>query len=201
MKPLVPAYHWYGETAWWTELLLSPPSVLIINPGSGPGDARDPNWQRTIELAHQHGHQCLGYVPLGYGDRSWKGVLTDLGCWEAWYSLDGWFLDECPADFGAASALTYLGRLLWPKIVVANPGQPPTPVVAAALPGAVFVTHEGTAMPPSRSIGIPATRQAWLRRGAPDKATAAADMARMAKVGRTGLGYGYSTTDREWHAQ
>jgi hypothetical protein len=107
----VPSY-WYPSTAtgapWPRALLAAPPvDLVIINPDSGPGAARDAAYAAQVARAHATSPtlSVLGYVHTSYGRRDPATVHAEVAKYFAWYAVDGIFVDE--AATGAADAPYY----------------------------------------------------------------------------------------------
>ena len=150
MKTLLPGYVWPGDSAEWAAILESGPDVLICNPSSGPGTAKDEGWAEIIRRAQALGIKTIGYVPLGYGARPIEAAIDEIRTWRRWYpEVQGVFADEAPA-----APLTYLRRVHGEArkadktgLSFFNPGSMPFGLKLAmiALPGSVWCTFEGTA--------------------------------------------------------
>ena len=70
----VPAYFYPGPL--WTQLGAAAPTVglAVINPNSGPGLTRNPDYAAVVREMQSHGVIVLGYVHIGYTKRDIKGV-------------------------------------------------------------------------------------------------------------------------------
>ncbi len=148
------------------------PQLLVINPASGPGAARDPAYVAAARGAQRTGAHVLGYVPTGYGARPRAQVEADIDRYEEWYGTDGIFLDEASA--GATQLAHYRAlaahvRAAGKRLVVLNPGTVPDRGYFDVAD--VVVTFEG----PYASFGkaiertpgwLPAERSAMLVHGA-----------------------------------
>jgi Spherulation-specific family 4 len=109
---LVPAYFspdFSHQHSRWQSLLdnAKSGSVIIINPNSGPGSARDVNYVRAIDECRAHGLKVIGYINTRKGSvpvrpvypwmlgRRTKNVLEQIDAYRSWYpKLSGVFLDE-----------------------------------------------------------------------------------------------------------
>jgi len=166
---LVPAY--LSPDAMLTLVASSPrPLVLVVNPGSGPGAAPDPEYRRAIARAQAAGSRVLGYVPTTWGARPVADVEADVERYRTWYSVDGVFFDEAASDeahIGHYRALVDHARAKGAAFVVLNPGLVPARgyfdiadvVVTFEGPIAAYRTHR----PPD---DIEAERSAHLVYGA-----------------------------------
>lgn len=88
-------------------------SLAVINPASGPGEARDPAYAAQVEKSQAAGLTVLGYVSTGYAntsatnpDRTVAAVEADIDKFYEWYGVDGIFLDEASTDCRYADSPT-----------------------------------------------------------------------------------------------
>lgn len=97
-KIAVPSYFYpcTGTNCYWTQLNNSAAKVniAIINPGSGPGNAPDPNYVNQTKQTQQKGISVIGYLTSSYGARSIAAVESDIDKFYNWYGVDGIFIDE-----------------------------------------------------------------------------------------------------------
>jgi hypothetical protein len=125
-RMLVPAYVPPDAVA---ELARSArPQLLVVNPASGPGTARDDAYVAAVRDARSAGSRVLGYVATGYGARPRDQVEADVERYEDWYETDGIFLDEAaaaPSMLGIYRALAARVRAGGEQLVVLNPGAVP----------------------------------------------------------------------------
>jgi Spherulation-specific family 4 len=104
------------------------PRLLIVNPASGPGTARDDAYRAAVNGAQRAGARVLGYVPTGYGARPRALVEADIDRYEEWYGTDGVFLDESAetaVQLDHYRALAARVRAAGERLVVLNPGTVP----------------------------------------------------------------------------
>lgn len=104
------------------------PSLLVVNPASGPGSAADAGYRRAITAAQDRGASILGYVPTAWGARPRADVQRDVERYRAWYGVDGVFLDEAAHDDARLAhyrALADDARRSGAVVVVLNPGVVP----------------------------------------------------------------------------
>jgi hypothetical protein len=96
----IPAYVYPTESAFteWATAAGNSGGVVIINPNSGAGDARDAYYYAATSAAQVAGATVLGYVATGYGTREAEDVYRDVGRYFSWYEVDGIFFDEVPGD-------------------------------------------------------------------------------------------------------
>lgn len=135
---LLPAYF-YPPTYWddlnWAAARV--PLAVIVNPGSGPGGAQDPNYVSAINNLRAAGGKALGYVYSSYAARDTNVIKTDITNFFNFYSLDGIFIDEMQ-NAAATNYYNYYGGLyafLQTKgtnlFVMGNPGTTtPEPYLA-----------------------------------------------------------------------
>jgi len=104
------------------------PSLLVVNPASGPGEAPDAGYRRAIAAAQDRGARILGYVPTAWGARPHVDVTRDIERYRAWYAVDGVFFDEAAHDEGGLAhyrALAADARAAGARLVTLNPGVVP----------------------------------------------------------------------------
>jgi hypothetical protein len=104
------------------------PSLLVVNPASGPGGAPDADFRRAISAVQAGGARALGYVSTDWGARPRAAVDADIEHFRAWYGVDGIFLDEAAHDAGRLEhyrALAADARSAGAGMVVLNPGVVP----------------------------------------------------------------------------
>lgn len=104
------------------------PSLLVVNPASGPGGAPDAGFRRAISAARADGARTLGYVPTDWGARPRAAVDADIERFRAWYGVDGIFLDEAAHGEDRLEhyrALAADARSAGARVVVLNPGVVP----------------------------------------------------------------------------
>ena len=126
----VPSY-WYPSTAtgapWPRALLAAPPvDLVIVNPDSGPGTARDAAYAAQVLHAHAASPtlSVLGYVHTSYGRRDPAAVHAEVLAYFSWYALDGIFVDEVAT--AAADAPYYAALAAFIR------AQPPPPAARGA---------------------------------------------------------------------
>ena len=143
------ALYTYPTDGTWAALISAAkeyptvPIVAIINPDSGPGTSKDPNFVTGINDLRAAGITVLGYVWTCYGTRALTGsgtlqlsscgtvgtpystgVENDIMLYHEWYNISGILYDEMNTALGGASyyssATTYahsFGYSTW-----GNPG-------------------------------------------------------------------------------
>lgn len=126
---LVPAYFY--PPAEWDGLNFAAPRVpllVIVNPGSGPGVAPDPNYVAAVNNLRSAGGKTLGYVYSSYATRDPIAVRADVTNFFNWYALDGIFVDEMANDANPSHYDYYAGLNAFIAaqgtnlLVVGNPG-------------------------------------------------------------------------------
>jgi len=128
---MVPAYFYPIGNSYWNSMSNAAgrvPLNAILNPDSGPGTAPDANYVFSVANVHTAGGQVIGYVHTSYATRAWSQVTNDVNLYLAFYSLDGFFIDEMTADANPAhlnyyAALYQYIKSLNPRFTVTgNPG-------------------------------------------------------------------------------
>ena len=187
---LVPAYFGPWEAASWERLLAATPSVIVINPASGPGACAHHGYRAIVHRFAAAGTSVLGYVTTAYLERPLDDCAAEAERYRAWYGVHGIFWDEVPAEHQRGR----VARLRGLRTVVAdggpcvfNPGRAVPRTWFRSLPDCVFVTFEG----PAGAHGFidpvgPRDRQCHLVHSA-----TAADATALPP----GLGFGYVTAD------
>jgi hypothetical protein len=102
--------------------------LIIINPANGPGAGAHSPYRDAVRAAQAAGVLVLGYVPTGYGERDPSQVRADIDRYQAWYEVDGIFLDEASSSEGQLGyyrALSRNVRASGMRLVVLNPGVVP----------------------------------------------------------------------------
>ena len=127
---MVPAYFYPG--ALWTSLSNAAtrvPLTAIMNPDNGQGAPQDANYVVAIANLHAAGGKVIGYVATGYGTSNLvTGVQVEIERWLAFYSVDGFFMDEMTNDADTNHLNYYAAIYQYIKgkgtnlTVTANPG-------------------------------------------------------------------------------
>lgn len=161
----IPAYFYPGSL--WNQAVAGAPRVeiMVMNPMNGPGSAIDPMYAAAVSNARAAGILVAGYVYTGYGTRNTNTVMADIATYEAWYNVDGIFLDETAS---AATNVAYYRaiddyiRSFPSNLTILNPGIYPDESYMGA--GDIILSFEGTyAAYNSSSYTIPA----WARSYSP----------------------------------
>jgi Spherulation-specific family 4 len=100
---LVPAYFYPSGAglAAWNQLASDAGSVrieAILNPASGPGTTRDPNYVTVVNHLRNAGGSVFGYVSTEYGNRDITTVISEIQKYVFFYNINGLFIDEMAAD-------------------------------------------------------------------------------------------------------
>ena len=125
MGMALPAY--FAPADWGGIIIDSPPvgGYVIMNPANGPGGSYDPDYAAAVAATQAAGLMVLGYVYSSYAGRSVGPIQVDIDSYNAWYNVDGIFIDECSgltADIAYYEGLVaYVGTFC-----VLNTGSIPT---------------------------------------------------------------------------
>ncbi len=125
MVLLVPAYFYpNAKGSDWDRMTQAAasgvPIVAIMNPGTGPGDTRDPNYVRAVGAFRAAGGKVLGYLPSSYAGRlmatpsasckpadvrryTSDDIVACARRYRTFYSIDGLFVDEMGGEAVGAS--------------------------------------------------------------------------------------------------
>ena len=127
---VVPAYFYPSFSGSdWDRLTSAAQSgvaiTAIMNPGSGPGIASNSDYVSAVGRFRAAGGKVLGYIPSGYlGDAVNAGstcqpasgsnysvtdIVTCAARYQAYYAIDGIFVDEFGKPAGGASDAAVLG--------------------------------------------------------------------------------------------
>jgi hypothetical protein len=126
----IPAYFDPRRTSYWTQATAtaSRVGVMIMNPDSGPGKAKNSDYVNAVKNAQAAGIKVIGYVHTREGKRKAMDVKTEIDQYKTWYAVDGIFLDEVA---GSTKNLTYYTditnyiRSRKGTLVMLNPGTVP----------------------------------------------------------------------------
>lgn len=149
---MVPLYTYPGGT--WDRVIETKndhpgvPIVAIVNPASGPGGSKDPNYVSGIEDLKAAGVIVLGYVSTAYTGRSLDEVRSDIDKWASWYDVDGIFFDEQTNWSGGESYYTQAGNYAESKgldFTVGNPGANSIPSYLSTVD--VVLIYESPGLP------------------------------------------------------
>lgn len=131
------------------------PTIVILNPSSGPGTVWDGNYAVAIKQLKAAGAIVSGYVSTAYAVRSRALVEADIAGWLSVYSdalIQSCFLDEQSYDVTESAVALYEGytayahqRGLYP--VIANPGTNQQETWFKRPTADVIVVHETGSWP------------------------------------------------------
>jgi hypothetical protein len=93
--------------------------TAIMNPGNGPGNAKDNNYVAAVNAFRAAGGRVIGYVHTSYGLRALATVTADIDRYALWYGIDGIFVDEM-ANTGPAERLNYY-KAIYDHVKSINP--------------------------------------------------------------------------------
>ncbi len=144
VKLVVPAYFGPWERHHWAMLFDARPSVVVINPASGPGREPGPGYGPLVEQFQRYGTTVLGYVTTSWLTRSIPECSADAVAYVDSYGADGVLYDEIPAEPSAQEQLVNLAAVS-PHTFVFNPGRQIPSEFRRAIPAATWVSFEGTA--------------------------------------------------------
>jgi hypothetical protein len=129
---LVPAYFYPAGPgrAEWDRMIASArqtPITAIVNPASGPGNARDANYVSVLEHAIKSQLNLIGYVSTHYAEVPLTVAKSHIDRWISLYpQIRGFFFDEQASNvtkIGYYSDLAAYARSKSPGAqIVANPG-------------------------------------------------------------------------------
>lgn len=173
------------------------PSLIIVNPGNGPGTHPRSAYRDAVRAVRRVGARVLGYVATNYGTRPAERVLADVDRYMNWYRVDGIFFDETShsaAQLPYYAALARRARSSPGDLVVLNPGVPPAPSYFDIAD--IVVTFEGRY---SAYVDALARMPDWLRQQRPEQVAhlvygASRDQAIAAAHEVRGAGYLYVTS-------
>jgi hypothetical protein len=117
-----------ADLALWTQARTAAPTVKIViaNPASGPGTAKDAAYAGAIAVMRKAGVKVIGYVDTAYGARAQATVKAEVDRWYKWYAPDGIFFDEAANTSGKLSYYQalhdYVARKPGTHLVALNPG-------------------------------------------------------------------------------
>ena len=138
-----------GST-WERALEAAPPvDLVVINPDSGPGPARDAAYAAQVVRAHAASPtlSVLGYVHTSYGKRDAAAVRGEIVRYFQWYAVDGIFIDEVPtsvADLPYYTALAAFVRAQAAPAAGRGAGKVRRALVPVAAAAPLVVLNPGT---------------------------------------------------------
>ena len=102
--------------------------MVVLNPSSGPGPARQECYAALVTRLRGVGIRSIGYVNTDYGTRPSADVRDECAAFRDWYDVDGVFLDQASSDVAGLDAYEQYvrdARSLGCRTVVLNPGVYP----------------------------------------------------------------------------
>ena len=136
---LVPAYFSPAPAApggYWSALSQAAdrvPLIAIMNPNNGPASWVNSNYTSAVNALRAAGGRVIGYVYTSYTARALTEVKADIDRYHAFYTIDGFFVDEMTSDSDAAHLAYYEELYQYVKakrssyFVVGNPGTQTLP--------------------------------------------------------------------------
>lgn len=132
LRLLVPAYIYPSKDGrlQWRRLLDAAAKVdlvAVVNPETGPGAERNPDYAAVVVEAAERGVKLVGYISTQYGARPASEVKADVDTWLRFYPrIAGFFLDQQPPDARHTAHIADIGAYIHEKmkdaLVVTNPG-------------------------------------------------------------------------------
>jgi hypothetical protein len=174
------------------------PSVMILNPASGPGTAPDPAFRAAVRRARSAGTRVIGYIGTNYAGAPLAQAQQYVRDYRVWYGVTGIFLDQTPTSgdqqIGYYQQLArYIHRTSPAATIWLNPGVYPDQRYMSI--GDVVMVFEGP-FAHYQSLPVPnwAHRYPAARFGHTIYATPGADVARAVSLSRSrNAGYVYIT--------
>lgn len=129
---VVPAY--FNQTSEWAPTIAAAPYVefIILNPSSGPGEVPDAVLQGYVQQAQAAGIRIVGYIYTDLARRGLVDLAAEIRTYEAWYGVDGIFIDGAQHQAQYIPYYRVLARLIRATgpdetdgIVFFNPGFVP----------------------------------------------------------------------------
>ncbi len=128
---LVPAYFSPTSGGYWSALNQAAdrvPLIAIMNPSNGPSTSVNSNYTSAVNALRSAGGRVIGYVYSSYTARPLVDVKADIDRYHAFYTIDGFFVDEMTNDSDATHLAYYEELYQYIKakrssyLVVGNPG-------------------------------------------------------------------------------
>jgi spherulation-specific family 4 protein len=158
---IVPLYSNPSDPAWKAIVAAKQahPSVAvraIINPNSGPGDAKDPEYVTGIASLDAAGIVVLAYVATTYGKKAPAAAKMEIDAYVGWYpGLKGIFFDEMSNTAGDEAYYKGLDQYSKGKGVGITVGNPGTETLSTFV-GTVdtILIYESEGIPAVGSLGV-----------------------------------------------
>jgi hypothetical protein len=176
------------------------PSVIILNPASGPGTAPNPMVREAVQDARAKGSTVVGYIGTNYAAEPIAQVEDSVREYRQWYGVKGIFLDQTPTtgvgQIGYYQTLSGFIHHLSPGAPIwLNPGVYPDERYMSV--GTVIMAFEG-----SYQTYLASRIPKWARRYPADRfantifATPRPGLAKAIRLSRArNAGYVYITDD------
>jgi hypothetical protein len=158
---IVPLYSNPSDPAWKAIVTAKKahPSVTvraIINPDSGPGASKDPEYLAGIASLDSAGIIVLAYVATTYGKKAPAAAKGEIDTYASWYpGLKGIFFDEMSNTAGDEAYYQGLDGYAKGKGVGITVGNPGTDTLASFV-GTVdtILVYESEGLPAVGSLGV-----------------------------------------------
>ena len=168
----------------------------IINPDSGPGAAKDPEYAQGIATLNAAGVVVLGYVATTYAKKASAEAQAEITKYQTWYpGLKGIFFDEMSNKVGDEpyyQGLDYFAKGTGYTVTVGNPGTS----IPASFVGTVdtILIYESEGLPKASALDPFAGKYAPKNFGVIPYKVPALDAAFVASA-RAKVGFIYLTDD------
>src|SRR5207302_8526862 len=107
---LVPAYFSPLSGGSWDALNRAAdrvPLIAIMNPNNGPSTSVNPSYTAAVNALRNAGGRVIGYIYSSYSARPLADVEADIDRYQAFYVIDGFFVDEMTNDSDATHLAYY----------------------------------------------------------------------------------------------
>jgi hypothetical protein len=157
---IVPLYSDPTDPSWQAIAMAAAmhPTVTvraIINPDSGPGTAKDPDYVSGIPPLAAAGIVVLGYVATTNGTKPTASVHGEIDKYQSWYTgIRGIFFDEMSNVAGHEAyyaELTQYAKGLGYQVTVGNPGTDTLPSYVGTVD--TILIYESAGVPTLASLG------------------------------------------------
>jgi hypothetical protein len=155
---VVPLYTYPTDSSWSSLIKIkqsypSVPIIAIINPDSGVGGSKDPNYVSGVKLLQAAGIVVLGYVYTSYGSRGIRPIENEISNYKGWYGVNGIFFDEMSSAGNTVRYYTQLSTYVKSIKLGMTMGNPGT-AVSSSLVGVFsnLCIYENPGMPSTSQI-------------------------------------------------
>ncbi len=162
---VIPLYTYPTDPSWAAvvqakQAYPNVPFIAVINPNSGPGTSRDPNYVQGIRDLQAAGVKVLGYVDTAYAGDSLSTVEANVNLYNTWYGVNGIMFDDMTNQVGYetyySTLSSYVHSLIPGSVTMGNPGTSvPTSYIgtldilnvyeSSGYPSLSFITYPGYA--------------------------------------------------------